>query len=399
MNLKESSPFTPGNPVPMELFVGRTDQIDALIRFARQSTTGRMENVFLSGDRGIGKSSLAAFLRSYVGVNENMLASHIFLGRVSTLDEMVRQIFDNLLKEAKDHGLLSDVRGLFGSYIKEIGLFGISVSFSPPKQDLKELVRNFPEALNNFIKKIRKHKSGLFIALDDINGLVEKNEFANWYKSVVDEISTNYKGLPVFIMLIGLPEKRKILAERQPSLMRIFRVVDIEKLSDREVEQFFKNAFKSVGMKISRDALKLMVYFSSGLPLLMQEIGDASFWADTDGVIGGDDAAEGVINAARNVGRKYLDPKVYDAIRSRHYRSILRKIGEKRISRNFSRKEIEEILTGEEKKVFNNFLTKMKRLGVIENDPEGGRGAYRFVNEIYPIYIQMESRREKSEEK
>jgi len=29
----------------------------------------------------------------------------------------------------------------------------------------------------------------------------------------------------------------------------------------------------------------------------------------------------------------------------------------------------------------------MKDLGVIESDLERGKGAYRFVNEIYPIYI------------
>jgi hypothetical protein len=49
-------------------------------------------------------------------------------------------------------------------------------------------------------------------------------------------------------------------------------------------------------------------------------------------------------------------------------------------------------LNNEEKRTFDNFLTKMKQLGVIQSDIEGGRGAYKFVNELYPIYITMESR-------
>lgn len=53
---KENSPFTPGNPVPVELFVGRAEQIEQIRRYARQACTGRLENVFLSGDRGIGKN-------------------------------------------------------------------------------------------------------------------------------------------------------------------------------------------------------------------------------------------------------------------------------------------------------------------------------------------------------
>ena len=49
-----------------------------------------------------------------------------------------------------------------------------------------------------------------------------------------------------------------------------------------------------------------------------------------------------------------------------------------------------DILYLDDKKIV--IKTKVKKL-------MASRGAYRFVNEISPIYIQMESRREKSEEK
>ena len=57
----------------------------------------------------------------------------------------------------------------------------------------------------------------------------------------------------------------------------------------------------------------------------MHEIGDSTFWIDTDGKIDADDAFKGVLSAAEKIGQKYLDPKVYKAIRSERYRSILRK--------------------------------------------------------------------------
>lgn len=394
---KEKSPFTPGSPVPSELFVGRTVQIEELIRYIDQTASGKQENIFLSGDRGIGKSSLASFLRHFVSAQRNILGVHVFLGRVSTLEEMVQHIFDQLLKEIKSRGWFEDITSLFGKYIKEIGLFGISVSFTPPEQDLKELVRKFPEALNNLLKKIvEKQKSGLFLALDDVNGLVEKEEFANWYKSFADEVSTQYKDFPVFIMLIGLPEKREILSKHQPSLMRIFRVVKIEKLSDEEVENFLRRAFGEVNMKVEPASMRRMVLFSSGMPILMHEIGDATFWIDTDGVIDEKDSMEGILKAAEKVGEKYLDPKVYSAIRSPRYRSILRKLGEASLSRHFAKGDVEKKLNENEKKVFHNFLRRMRELGVIELDKERGYGSYKFVNEIYPICIWMESKRYKA---
>jgi len=397
MNEKGNSPFTPGSPVPVELFVGRLEQINEIMRYIGQTSVGKQENVFLSGDRGIGKSSLASFLRYYVNTQTEIFGVHVFLGGVSTLEDMVHHIFEQILKESKSQPLFKNIGKFFGKYITQIGLFGISVSFTPPEKDLKELVRKFPEAINNLLKEIKDQKKGLFIILDDINGLVEKLEFADWYKSIVDEIATHYENFPVFIMLIGLPEKRDKLSNLQPSLMRIFRVIEIKKLSDKEVEDFISKAFEKVNMKIEPDAMKFMVHFSSGLPILMQEIGDATFWTDSDGIIDEKDAIKGILTATIKVGEKYLDPKVYRAIRSPRYKSILRKLGEIGISRIFKKQDVEVKLDANEKKVFHNFLRKLKELGVIEVDLEEERGTYRFVNEIYPIYIRMESERFKKD--
>jgi hypothetical protein len=117
-------------------------------------------------------------------------------------------------------------------------------------------------------------------------------------------------------------------------------------------------------------------------------------------VIDEDDALYGIFTAAEVVGKKYLDPKVYRAIRSERYRSILRKLGETwDFSGSFKKKEVEAKLTQSEKKVFHNFLRKMRELGVIESDLESGRGAYRFVNDLYPVYLMLESERFKERQK
>ncbi|KAF5416729.1 MAG: hypothetical protein C5S48_02120 [Candidatus Methanogaster sp.] len=387
--MKENSPFTPGNPAPVELFVGRVEQIEEILRYVRQTSSGRQENVFLAGERGIGKSSLAAFLRHLVD-RENFLTIHVFVGGVTDLEELVRRIFEQILKETNKQTWFDEISGFFGKYAKQVDLFGISVSFNPPQEDLEGLVRNFPEALKNIMEKIKNEKKGLFIVLDDINGISETPEFANWYKSFVDDVATHYMDFPTIIMPIGIPEIRDVLSEHQPSLMRIFRVVDIDKLSDKDVNEFFKKTFGKVDMEVESEAMELMTRFSSGLPIFMHEIGDAVFWSDNDGIISADDAIVGVMDAAERIGKKYLDPKVYRAIRSERYRSILRKLGERPINR-FLKSEIESKLNAKEKNVFNNFLRKMKELGIIVVDIEGGRGSYKFVNVLYPVYIWMES--------
>jgi hypothetical protein len=392
MSNEESSPFTPGYPAPVELFVGRRDKIEELMRYINQTVSGRQENVFLIGDRGIGKSSVASFLRYFAEKNRDMIGVHVFLGGVTDLDDVVCYIFEEILKKSKGESWFGNIKSQFGNYIKEVGLFGISVSFKPPRDELRELTKRFPEALHNMLDELGEQKKGLFIALDDINGLAKQVEFANWYKSFVDKAATHYGEFRVFIMLIGLPEVWDTLLSQQPSLTRIFRVVEIERLLDVEVKEFFSKAFRLVNKKVDEEAMKFMVTYSGGLPIMMHEIGDAAFWHDEDGIIDKEDALEGVMTAAERIGRKYLDPKVYRAIRSKKYKSILRKSA---FPIYFTKKDIEKKLDESEKKVLNNFLTKMKELGIIEQDVEGGRGTYRFVNSIYPVYIWIESQETK----
>lgn len=393
-NMKESSPFTPGNPVPIELFVGRAEPLEEILKYVRQTSAGKQENIFLAGERGIGKSSFARFLRT-LACRENLLAVHVFLGEVTTLEEMARRVIEQILKESNSQPWYNKISGYFRGYIEQLDLFGVAVSFRPPEDKMNEILRNFPEALKNIADKIKEDKKGLFIVLDDIDSISKTPEFANWFKSFVDKVATHYSSFPICIMLIGLPEIRDNLSLNQPSLMRIFRVVEIDKLKDSEVKSFFERAFGKANLKVEDKAMDVMVRLSSGLPIFMHEIGDAVFWINQDDIIRGEDVEKGIVSAADNIGKKYLDPKVYRAIRSESYRSILRKLGENLIFK-FKKQDMMTRLNENEQRVFDNFLRKMRDLGVIINDPEGGRGSYRFANEIYPIYIWMESSEHRS---
>jgi len=384
--MKDRSPFTPGNPVPVELFVGRTNQLEEILRNVKQVRTGKQENIFLAGERGIGKSSFAKFVCN-MACKERLLSVHVFLGQVTSLDEMVRRVFEELLKVSNTQSWYGKISGYFENKIQQIDLFGVAVSFHPTAEDTRELVNNFPEALVNIAEKIKTEKKGLFIVLDDIDAISRTPEFANWYKSFVDKVATHFDYFPISIMLIGLPEFRDNLSRNQPSLMRVFRVVEIEKLQEKEVKDFFLRAFNKVNIAVQESAMEIMVDYSGGLPTIMHEIGDAIFWIDEDGIVKDDDVWKGVISAAESIGKKYLDPLVYRAIRSEKYRSILRKLG---VTTSFKKNEIVAKLTKEEKAVFDNFLRTMRDRGVIMIDQEADRGTYKFVNDIYPVYIFME---------
>ena len=58
----------------------------------------------------------------------------------------------------------------------------------------------------------------------------------------------------------------------------------------------------------------------------------------------------------------------------------------------FRRAELRRRLTERERGVLDNFLRRMRDLGVLEFDPET-QGGRRFQSHLHALYVRMESRR------
>lgn len=387
----ESSPFTPGQPVPIEFFVGRVNEIERLRSLVRASISGKFRIAFVSGERGIGKSSLVSFVRHLSERDEGVASAHVFLGGVDTLTEMVRRIFDRLLKESVEKPWHKKIRDLFGQYVKQVGLFGITIELQLESPDLESLVNGFATALNKLLIQLKDQRKALLLILDDINGLAATQEFANWLKSTVDEIATSGNKFEVCLLIVGLEERRQQLIQHQPSLARVFEVIEIQPWSEEETRQFFSNAFEKAGVRLQKEALDAMTEYTGGLPVLAHEIGDA-IWRIAEGPeITFDEAIKGVWNAAQIIGQKLLEPQVLSAIRSQRYRSILRKLAVRLQGQTFKRADLLKSVSEEEKKVCDNFLNRLRKLGVILPDKEAGPGAYRFSNQLHAVYFKIEA--------
>lgn len=350
-----------------------------------------MEVAFISGERGIGKTSLAQFVHWYAEVHLGALGAYVQLGGVQDLDESVRAMIQRLLQEGIGKPWYAKLSG-FVKYIRQVGLFGVTVEFEPPPEELRAVVRNFIPSVKQLCQHLKDDRKGLLLILDNINGLVQTKEFADWLKGITDEAATA-KGVPLCLILVGLDEFRYALIRSNKSLARILFPINIQLWDDKECSEFFRNSFSRVHMIVTDKALETIVNFSGGHPALAHEIGDAVFRMDDDGVIDTDDAHHGIAQAAEIIGREYLEPKVYQEIRSPRYRKILHVLASRPDKWAFQRAEILQQLASNERGVFDNFLQRMRRLGVIVPDEEGGRGAYRFRNMLHFLYFGMEAKR------
>ncbi len=385
----ELSPFKPGQTVPLEFFVGRIAEIERLQSMVKASTQGQFKIGFISGERGIGKSSLASFVRHLSDRNCNTAGCHVYLGGVGELNEMVRKTFDRILNESIDKSWHQQAMGFFGDRVRKVGLFGFSLELNIEDRDLPTLSRNFVPSMRNLLEKLKGQKDALLLILDDINGLATSTDFANWLKSMVDEISTSEQKMPLCILVVGLEERRQELIEGQPSLARVFELIDISPWSDDETSEFYQNAFRSMNAKIEEPELSRLVQFTGGLPVLAHEIGDAVWRAAQSLEINAKEVSQGIFIAAEIIGRKLLEPQIFSAIRSERYHSILRKMaGESQMY--FRRAELVANLTEKEVKVVGSFLRRMKKLGAIETNV-GVRGGYKFPNLLHALYFRLES--------
>ncbi len=392
----ESSPFSPGQPVPIEFFVGRLPEIERLRGMVHASTRGRFKIGFVSGERGIGKSSLAAFARRSVEGDFDVAGCHVFLGGVQDHREMLRRTLDRILNESVDKPWHRQLMDLFGDRVSKVGLFGVTLELNLDERDLVAVERDFAASMRRLLESLGEHRKSLFLILDDINGLAGSEGFANWLKSTVDEIATSEAELRLCILVVGLQERRRELVERQPSLARVFELIDIAPWSDDEVRQFYRESFSAGGAEISEEGMELLPPFTGGLPVLAHEIGDAVWRTARGPAIGKREVLKGIFMAAEVIGRKLLNPQVFDAIRSESYHSIFRKMADLPGTR-FRRAQLREFLTDAEAKGLDNFLRRMTTLGALERDPET-RGAYRFPNLLHALYFRMESQRRQREE-
>ncbi len=381
----ESSPFFPGRTVPVESFVGRTREIERLRSMVRGASTGRFWIGFVTGERGIGKSSLAGFVRWLTEQEQRAVGCHVSLGGVSDLGGMLNTTFDRLLKDSIERTWHGQVRDFLGDHVRKVGLFGATLELNLRSEEVATLERTFVHSVRQLLNRIAEHRS-LFLILDDINGLADSSRFANWLKSVVDEITLSQDRTRLCILMVGLEERRRQLIEHQPSLARVFELIDIAPWSDEEVYEFYDKSFSSGEATVSEDDLRLMVLWTGGLPVLAHEIGDAIWRTAQTTTIRRQEIAAGIQLAAQVIGGKFLEPQIIGAMRSGRYLSILHEITD--MPMQFTRAEALKRLSQDDKEVFDHFLRRMKKLGGLESVP-GIRGGYRFPNLLHLLYFKM----------
>lgn len=354
----DASPFTPDVPASADIFVGRERHVKDLLAAVRKAKSGKLSVAWIGGERGIGKSSLAAYVGAAAEINDNALFAHVPLGGVNTLGEMARVSYRRLLQENRNKSWGENVSSMFSKWVKEVDAFGVKIDLNMKKEELPSTMEDFAEALTHIAGKV-PGRDVLTLVFDDINGIAGEPFFAHGIKSMVDGLAIRKAHIPVCMIFTGLDERLNDMCNVNPSVVRCFQPrIDVEPWTQAESAEFFQKAFKGADVTVSHDKIKTLAESCRGIPSVAHELGHA-VWREAE--------------------NKKIEPRVIrismamtaHAISGRFMqkdtdKSILRKIAEK-CPWHFSRDSLldEGFLTDEEEKVLDDFLRRMRKLGGI----------------------------------
>lgn len=386
---KGISPFYPGQPVPVDFFVGRQKEIEKIARAVRQVELGKPQAIFLTGEYGIGKSSLSGFMRFYSEKENHLFGIHVFLGGATTIEDIAIKTVEAVLKSpAYEPTVMEKVRNAFSKYIGKQELFGVQLNFDAIKADSPNISHGYIPFLRQLLERIKDEGiKGLMLIFDEVNGITSNPKFAHFIKGLVDENALSANPLPLMLILSGVEERRREMIQHHQPVERIFDIVEINPMNEVEMKAFFNKAFQSQNMQVNEDAMSLLCHYSAGFPKIMHIVGDATFWADQDGIIDEDDALNGIFLAAEDIGRKFVDQQVLKALRSKDYHSIMEKMGKLPFDLSFKKTDLEKGLSESEKKKCNNFLQRMKKLRVLSSGDV--QGEYIFNSRLVRLYILL----------
>lgn len=388
----DSSPFTPGRPASAESFIGRKKQVEELLTMVRLARKKRLQVGWISGERGIGKSSLAAFVGSLAERDEKAVVAHVHLGRARNLEDLVRETYVQILKDTETRSWGKAIWKAFGERVERVGLWGVDITLKATPDDFSAAASMFAETLSHTLKTAGKDRKVLVLILDDINGLADNPAFSHWIKKMVDSEVTSRKENHVCLIFVGFDERRCAMMKLNPSVGRVFQpLIDIKPWAAEESEDFFRRPFEKHHVAIGDREIRFLAHYSGGLPVVAHEIGHAVWEIAKDKKIGSLAVKQGVLEAAGRFGRRMLHSGIVEALHSEQYRSILQKTAEwlPLSTIQFSKEQLQSLaFTGDEKTSLNSFLRRMGKLGAIVPVFTGDeRDVYRFATWMHRLYF------------
>ena len=405
------NPFRPNSPVNPGMFVGRVKEITRLDSHLIQARAGQPTNFLITGERGIGKSSLMLYItfvaRGEIPINGETLH---FLVAFTDIDKttsqlgLVRKIELAIRQEIHRDDPSRQLQDKAWGFIKRLEAAGVRLH---PDEDekpddllLEESAYALAETVNRLCAADAGAPSasakydGLLLLIDEADNAESRLDLGAFLKLTLERVQ-RHGCTRLIVGVSGLPVVRDVLLDSHPSSLRIFDELTLQRLTQEEVTEVIDtcisraNTDNDIQTAIDDEAKQDLAAFSEGYPHFVQQFGFSAFAADTDDVIGEDDVYAGGFGkggALELIGDRYYRDSFYNKIQAESYRQVLRIMADK-LDGWVTKEEIKRRFKGKDT-VLNNALKALRDRKIIL-PMEGKPGVYRLQHKGFALWIKL----------
>lgn len=408
------NPFKPNSPVPPDLFAGRTAEILELEKGLVQTKSGQSTNYLITGERGIGKTSLMMFLKhvSCGSVESIQYGSFNFLTVSTVLSDrtdivsLIKLIERNISREL---GKIESVKSFLKetwSFVQRIRVMDSGIEKSDEVSDPDLLIDEFAHSLAETCKRItapkkgEDAKDGIVFLIDEADNACADLRLGYFFKAVTELVQQ--KGCNnVMFVAAGLPDVIRKLSESHESSIRIFLHQNIRALSPEDRKYVIEkgiergNEINEEQTIITEDAKAQISTLSEGYPHFIQQFAYSAFDHNSNGEITSLDVSESAMKpggAIDAIGGRYYESSYFDKIKSDEYRQVLSIMAEE-LNSWVKKSEIRERFTGDEN-ILSNALTALTSRKIILKNPSK-MGEYRLQQRGFALWIRLFGDRKK----
>lgn len=404
------NPFNPGSPVNPGMFVGRVRELERLEAGLIQAKFGNPNHFMLTGERGIGKTSLLLYLRFIARGELDIHGQRLKFLTINTQVEaqtnqisLIRRIEWDLRKEL---GKAESVRSFLADtweFLKRVRIADSGIDDAPKITDPDLLLDEFTYSLAKTTNRVCQSDGkegefpkydGVLLLIDEADNSAPDLQLGAFAKVLTERLQYEDCG-NVLVVLAGLPELSSVLRDSHPSSLRIFEEIVLERLSDDEVDEVIDRCLARAAedngkeVTIDTEARGYLRMFSEGYPHFIQQFGHSAFAADDDSIISSDDFKKGAFGrggALELIGDRYYRDNFYRRIQKDSYRQVLRIMADK-LDDWVTKSEIRAGFRGKAS-ILDNALRALRDRHIILAK-ESERGVYRLQHKAFALWIKF----------